>query len=112
MARAPARLAPPIKVWLRGFGAGCVTENSLPLVALRGQKKLKTIIPWDDGLEFYSIWLGRHHPLGFIRTATNLIRTTIRAAHSAAFAEMVRPFVMATGTLIARVDSRMDAAGQ
>jgi len=34
--RAPARLAPSIRVWLRGFGAGCVTANFLPLIAHTG----------------------------------------------------------------------------
>jgi hypothetical protein len=67
----------------------------------------------DDGLEFYSVWLGRHHPLGFPRTATKLIRTTTRAAHSAVFAEIVRPFVMATWSIfIATEDSRMKVPGQ
>jgi len=62
----------------------------------------------DDGLEFYPVWLGRHHPLGFPRTATKLIPTTTLAAHSAVLAEIVRPFEMATWSmLIATEDSRM-----
>jgi hypothetical protein len=41
MERAPARLAPSIRVWLRGFGAGGITANFLPLVADPRLKRLK-----------------------------------------------------------------------
>jgi hypothetical protein len=54
MARAPARLAPSIKVWLRGFGAGCVTANLL-VFARQRLKKPKAIIPLNDGLKFCSL---------------------------------------------------------
>src|ERR1700737_2427159 len=102
MARAPARLAPSIKVWLRGFGADCVTAN---LLALR--VRLKNLRPSSLLMMAWNVsfWLGRHHPLGFPRTITELIRTTRRTA---GFAKIRRAFVMATWSIsIAREDSRM-----
>jgi hypothetical protein len=39
MARAPARLAPSIKEWLRGLGAGCVTANLPCLMDYRSLTK-------------------------------------------------------------------------
>jgi hypothetical protein len=95
------------------FGRRLHHRESPPIGCTSRLKKLKAIIPFlDDGLEFYSVWLGRHHPFGFPRTATKLIRTTTRAAHSAVFAEIVRPFVMATwNILIATEDSRMKVWG-
>src|SRR5579859_905661 len=44
MERAPARLAPSIKVWLRGLDAGCVTANLLAVSRLGPQ-----IISWELG---------------------------------------------------------------
>src|SRR5712692_7024195 len=114
MARAPARLAPSINVWLRGFGAGCVTANLLALSTARPSKKLKAITLagcWPE-IPLCS-WLGHHHPLGSLRTATELIRTTTRAARSAGFAEILRRFVMATWSIsIATENNRMRVLGQ
>src|SRR5258708_3955657 len=114
MARAPARLAPSINVWLRGFGAGCVTA-SLPLVDGSPRvKKLKAITLPDDGLKFpFAAWLGHHHPLWFLRTAAELVRRTTRGARSVGFAETVRPLVMATWSIaIATENNSMKVLAQ
>src|SRR5579862_3317003 len=93
MARAPARLAPPIRAWLRNLGSGSLTlRSSQDLSVTDGGKKpchSKSRLPrkaaatktkghhpdLDDGPNFSEVRL-RHHPLLPLGTTTLRIRTT------------------------------------